>query len=504
MIHQGSNNDGQVLPLVVDSSDSGGGHGGTDHSKEQRESKQLRYLNNDPSIDHQHQQAPASFSKKQKQKQQQQQQQSKRRMIMTTLFLIVVGSLATVIIFTMATPAFLLDISQVKELLFQENLDSNNNELKTSSISSSSFDPRPYCPDVTRFFPPKELETAVQANRQFHTLGGNLKAVQLLMDNNIDTIVKSFGTHFVPKDDPSTSKTQEFTSYLHDYFQKNYDPRGGYGRPLPGTFDPPHPLIRDNRYVEVADPINTKERWDASIGPVGLMTCPRLIQLGKTGRDGTKWYCDTATNAPADAPAETESNPQTTQFHQNDDDDCHVVSIGGNDNWDFETSVVHQMKGCQTHTFDCTLPGNQPKKKPNRPDIHFYPYCIDDHSYTDAHGRQYLHYFDILEKAGLQQSPPKLFKIDVEGFEYDIFSHMIQQANADPLKAQWLPQQIQVELHWATRMRGVAWMARTRTSAELAIFSNMMFTGGGYLPIFQNWDKGCPSCIEILYFRTLC
>ena len=97
---------------------------------------------------------------------------------------------------------------------------------------------------------------------------------------------------------------------------------------------------------------------------------------------------------------------------------------------------------------------------------------------------------------------------------------MIQKANAKPLVEEeqasevshylgrpwsyWLPQQIMVELHWATRMTGVTWMPRTRTAAEIALMSNMMYSGGGYMPIFQNWVKQCPCCMEVLYFRTLC
>ena len=68
----------------------------------------------------------------------------------------------------------------------------------------------------------------------------------------------------------------------------------------------------------------------------------------------------------------------------------------------------------------------------------------------------------------------------------------------------WLPQQIMVELHWATRMTGVSWFLRTKTTAEIALLSSMMYTGGGYMPIYRNWIKQCPSCIEVLYFRTLC
>ena len=85
--------------------------------------------------------------------------------------------------------------------------------------------------------------------------------------------------------------------------------------------------------------------------------------------------------------------------------------------------------------------------------------------------------------------------MDVEGFEYDVLTQMLQD---DYL----LPLQIQVELHWATKMVDVPWMLRTLTSAELALFSGMMFTSGGYLPVHR--DESCTVCLEVLYVRALC
>ena len=68
-----------------------------------------------------------------------------------------------------------------------------------------------------------------------------------------------------------------------------------------------------------------------------------------------------------------------------------------------------------------------------------------------------------------------------------------------------LPQQIQVELHWGTRMTGVPWMPRLRSSGELALLTGMMFTGGGYMPILRQYVlPWCPACLEVLYFRVAC
>ena len=100
----------------------------------------------------------------------------------------------------------------------------------------------------------------------------------------------------------------------------------------------------------------------------------------------------------------------------------------------------------------------------------------------------------MLKTAGIQ-TPPAYFKLDVEGFEYDIFTEMMQSPDL-------LPQQIQVELHWGTRMTGLSWMPRLRTSGEIALMAGMMFHGG-FLPVHLDFNPYCTSCMEVLYFRAL-
>ncbi|CAB9503676.1 expressed unknown protein [Seminavis robusta] len=370
------------------------------------------------------------------------------------------------------------------------------------------------------YFEEKALENSIAQARLFHTKGGNLKSVQNLLDGNIDATLKKLGATFIPKGMTEEQGTQDVTQYLKSYYAQNYDPRGGYGRPLPGEYKPKtHPLIHGGRLLEVADPTDTIERWDYSLGPKDL-DCPNLLRIGETVNGDTKWYCQPMKTK------KNETNKQIRRLSAMDQDssrknDCHIISIGGNDNWKFELEVVTIMPGCITHTFDCTLQNGTPKRKPDRDDIRFYNYCIDGVERKDEHGRHFITYFDIVQKAQLQ-APPMMFKIDVEGFEFDVFSSMIQQANSNDeiaiiskpsdganstahhTPSYWLPQQIMVELHWATRMTGISWMPRTRTTAEIALLSGMMYTGGGYMPIFRNWIKYCPSCMEVLFFRMLC
>lgn len=326
------------------------------------------------------------------------------------------------------------------------------------------------------FFNKTALKEMVRKNVLFHLQGGNLKSVQLLKDNSIDTTLQKQRIKFIPEG--SSEGIQELTAHLKQHYEKNYDPRGGYGRPLPGKMTP-SAVLSGNRWFDVIEPREGRHRWDAALGPIGP-TCSNLIQLGTKRGDGYKYMCLPADNR-TDASAATKSK------------ECHIISVGGNDNWKFEVAAADQL-GCVIHTFDCTLPDGTPKHKPRRDDIRFYNYCIDGESRSDSQGRQYLTYGDMLKTAGIQ-TPPAYFKLDVEGFEYDIFTEMMQSPDL-------LPQQIQVELHWGTRMTDLSWMPRLRTSGEIALMAEMMFHGG-FLPVHLDFNPYCAPCMEVLYFRAL-
>jgi Methyltransferase domain len=340
-----------------------------------------------------------------------------------------------------------------------------------------------------KYFDSSEWKKAVHASIEFHDKGGNMKSVQAFQDKYVDETAQALGLTFL---DNNKEEQNQPSEHLRQYYEKNYDPRGGYGKPLPGTWKEQDQadkrLLMGKRWINaVFEPTDGRLRWDAGLGPIGP-NCPNLMRLGDEKGDGYKFYCQ-----PADQSSTSQSNNNNNNGNGNESKGCQVLSVGGNDNWKFESAVVDQL-GCTTHTFDCTLPGGVPKKKPEDDRIHFYNYCIDGTTRTDPHGRQYLSYQDMLQKAGIT-SAPSYFKIDVEGFEYDIFQSMVAHSPA------LLPTQIQVEMHWATRMTGVEWMLRTKSSAEIALFSSMMHRAG-YLPILLDFNKYCTTCMEVLYFRS--
>lgn len=137
------------------------------------------------------------------------------------------------------------------------------------------------------------------------------------------------------------------------------------------------------------------------------------------------------------------------------------------------------------------------KTKPKT--VHIYPYCVS-HEDKEIDGRQYLTYGSIAKKMNLTQAPD-MFKIDVEGFEYDFFSQMLN----DESVARLLPNQISVELHYATRMYDLEWMVRQRQAGEITMFNGMMYNAGGYIPVVKKHiGPGCDSCLEVLYVRLFC
>lgn len=197
------------------------------------------------------------------------------------------------------------------------------------------------------------------------------------------------------------------------------------------------------------------------------------------------------------ATQEQKEQPQSTVG-----DECNILSIGSNDQWGFEIDVMEKLSGCVTHTFDCTLKDNTPKQKPQNDNINFYPYCI---GLSGVQGSSHLTYEKLCEvvttrqnKTATKLSPPNLLKMDIEGFEFDVISMMLSSPTS-----LW-PEQIMLEVHWATRMVGVEWMPRTLTAAEISLFFGTLFNHGGYIVVNMQMFEGCQPCLEVLLVRVVC
>ena len=343
------------------------------------------------------------------------------------------------------------------------------------------------CPSALNLFAnTTELKQAINKNIDFHQHGGSLRSIETYLNSHMQSTIDRLGLKFSPNDNGPVTNV---INYLNEYYAKNKVKRGGYGQPLPGRFSSPdhgrifRQTLFEKRWINVLEP-STWERFEAGIGPVGP-DCTESVAFSK-GTAEEKNICIEKKN----------SNQDNDGKHTKEE--CNVVSIGSNDQWGFEEEVTNHPKlgGCVTHTFDCTLTNNKPSHKPQNDNVKFYPYCIGE----EGQAPPYLT-FDQMWKLAETSSkiPPQLLKMDIEGFEYSVVLNSI--LSSDP--SIW-PEQIVMEVHWATRMVDVPWMPRTRSAAELALFFGVLFNRGGYILQHANFFPGCQTCLEVLLVRAVC
>jgi hypothetical protein len=188
---------------------------------------------------------------------------------------------------------------------------------------------------------------------------------------------------------------------------------------------------------------------------------------------------------------------------------CRIISIGSNNQWDFERDIVEKTS-CRVDTFDCTLAPDirPPKDLSGRVQLH--PYCvgatnmtIDDNAdatrraakrQRGAHGpRVFLDWHSMLKSIGLD-GPPTFLKMDVEGFEYGVLRSMMKHPSI-------LPDQIALELHYQTQFPDISWFGRYLSAGEIATVAEELFKVGGYQVVDRHDNPYCKHCTEILLVR---
>ncbi len=368
-----------------------------------------------------------------------------------------------------------------------------------SGLSSSIRKDVRICPSALPLFDnATELRLAIDNNIQYHQRGGNLASIEKYLNNNMQYALDYLNVQFTPNG--ASSPIRNAIDYLNDYPKKNSVKRGGYGQPLPGSLS--SAMYRPNiikeamfekRWINVIEPPK-HDRFNAGMGPVGP-DCSRRVTFSD-GTNEEKNLCVSQKMTKVNAGQRGGKQQQVTESV-----DCNVISIGSNDQWGFEEEVMQKLSGCVTHTFDCTLNDNTPSNKPQSDDVKFYPYCIGS---TNAQP-PYLTYERIWNamqvhatKRTKKSPPPTLLKMDIEGFEYDVIQSILSSDSSI-----W-PEQIMMEVHWATRMVALPWMPRTRTAAEIALFFSTLFNFGGYIVVHSTTFTGCEACMEVLLVRAVC
>eukprot|EP00245_Coleochaete_scutata_P018775 TRINITY_DN9942_c0_g1_i1.p1 TRINITY_DN9942_c0_g1~~TRINITY_DN9942_c0_g1_i1.p1 ORF type:complete len:169 (+),score=29.46 TRINITY_DN9942_c0_g1_i1:2-508(+) len=166
-----------------------------------------------------------------------------------------------------------------------------------------------------------------------------------------------------------------------------------------------------------------------------------------------------------------------------------VLSIGGNNNYKFEESVL-EATPCQVATFDCTVEGRDIDRRHK-----FYKKCLGSDSLA-SNNSNYITITDAAQMAGAHDIA--LLKMDIEGYEYDILSAW-KESMTD------LPQQLCLEVHAIAPVLGERSYSRSNPKemrlAELALFFNHM-ADLGYGIVSREDNPITVMCSEFTFFRV--
>ena len=192
--------------------------------------------------------------------------------------------------------------------------------------------------------------------------------------------------------------------------------------------------------------------------------------------DGGKFYCDTG-------------------FLQ--EEDCTIFSIGSNGDYSFEGDVIRKSQFCKIHTFDCTGKYYPPSKLRSR--VKFHRTCLGGEE--EKNKPRFQTYAEMLTSTTStgEHYAPKYFKMDIEGFEFNVFRSMLSDDNIRP----FLPEQIAFELHGESLMKGITWRGRYKTTEEIDHFLFMIKELGGYEVVNIDHNPFCPHCTELVVMREV-
>lgn len=172
-------------------------------------------------------------------------------------------------------------------------------------------------------------------------------------------------------------------------------------------------------------------------------------------------------------------------------DDCVVVSIGSNNQWDFEIDVAERTQ-CRLVTFDCTCGKLTPP--PSVADrITALDVCIGQRNFVNKQGWRFMDWHSALRHANV--SHVTHLKMDIEGFEYSVLRDIVIHRLAVA------PAQISLELHYQSQMEDISWTKRHKTAGEIALFMLTLFNKGDYFLIDRHDNPFCRHCTELLLAR---
>jgi len=198
--------------------------------------------------------------------------------------------------------------------------------------------------------------------------------------------------------------------------------------------------------------------------------------------------------------------------HLQDDKDCVVYSIGGNNQWGFELDLIAKTQ-CNVHTFDCT--GDVARfQKPDHSQIHFHHVCLADKfvapnpSCEKSRGTCGAMMTLKEIQSMLNHSRVDFLKMDIEGYEWPVFESWYDKFGDD----KWiLPMQITAEIHYRTYSIFKDLFPSAITPSERVDFRSPRdmvhlaekMVRMGYVPISNNLNVYCTHCTEVTWVRNV-
>jgi hypothetical protein len=168
---------------------------------------------------------------------------------------------------------------------------------------------------------------------------------------------------------------------------------------------------------------------------------------------------------------------------QFDTPDCVIYSLGSNNLFDFEEDIAQKFSQCKIYTFDCT---SNPPLKPIT-NVVFDKTCLGDHN--NVIDSKQFHTLGFLMKK-YNHKFIQLLKMDIEGFEMEVFASILQAPYSKSL-----PFQLSFETHHYQ-------VAFQSFALHSALFQQLKLAG--YRPVSYANNVRCPSCNEHTFVRVYC
>lgn len=185
--------------------------------------------------------------------------------------------------------------------------------------------------------------------------------------------------------------------------------------------------------------------------------------------------------------------------------ECVVYSFGSNGQYDFEEAILANTT-CSVHTFDCTFAGRS-----LGPRHTYHQLCLGAPDHAEQFQR--ISSYPQIVKELKHEGKVKILKIDVESFEWDVFSALKDTDSA------LLPDQLAVEFHYQDLRSSMTGVPRAQQQDVPVSIPHLLTRGRelsvqdmalmfahladlGYATVYKEMNPGNPSCFEYVFLRV--